>query len=93
VVEFSPSRGWSAAHYVGIGTVMLGQWERLFDETPPDIIISAMGNGKRIVVIGRSDHALSQELPADRKPVALYVYRIPFGKIRRRCWTISGLRG
>lgn len=70
VVEFSPSRGWSAAHYVGIGTVMLGQWERLFDETPPDIIISAMGNGKRIVVIGRSDHALSQELPADRKPVA-----------------------
>ncbi len=70
VIEFSPSRGWSAAYYAGIGTIVLGQWERLFHEAPPDTIVNAMENGKRIVVIGHSDYALSEELPADRKPVA-----------------------
>ncbi len=70
VVEFSPSRGWSAVYYAGIGTVMLGQWERLFREAPPDTVVNAMENGKRIVVIGCSDHVLSHELPTDIKPVA-----------------------
>ncbi len=70
VVEFSPSRGWSAVYYAGIGTIMLGQWERLFQEAPPDAVVNAMESGKRIVVIGRSDHTLSEDLPADRKPVA-----------------------
>lgn len=75
VVEFSPSRGWSAAHYAGIGTVMLGQWERLFNEAPPKTVIKAMENGKRIVVIGYSDHVFLQELPPDIKPIAALCIR------------------
>ncbi len=70
VVEFSPTRGWSAAYFAGEGTVFLGEWEKLFRQDHPEEVVRAMEDGKRVVVIGISDQPLGIELPDQIQPVA-----------------------
>ena len=70
VVEFSPTRGWSAAYFAGEGTVFLGEWEKLFRQDHPKELMRAMEDGKRVVVMGISDQPPGLEPPDQMQPVA-----------------------
>ena len=74
VIPFSSARKWSAAAFVGHGAWILGAPDVLTDEAATlERVATHADAGERVVLLARADAPAGDDLPPDRRPVALVV--------------------
>ncbi len=74
VIPFSSARKWSAAAFVGHGAWILGAPDVLTDEAATlERVATHADAGARVVLLARADAPAGDDLPADRRPVALVI--------------------
>lgn len=73
-IAFSSVRKWSAMHFNGFGTLVVGAPERLYEGELPAPLQTAMEEGKRVLIIGVSQDVVKEDQPLPNiKPYAAVV--------------------
>lgn len=73
-IAFSSVRKWSAMHFNGFGTLVVGAPERLYEGELPAPLQTAMEEGKRVLIIGVSQDMVKEDQPLPNiKPYAAVV--------------------
>ncbi len=74
---FSSARKWAAARFTGRGTYYLGAPDILFadgdDPAGPDLTAAYSAEGHRVLLLSRADGELTEDLPAERRALAIVV--------------------